>query len=215
MVVAAPQIKAQDLSQYPEPRLAHVWRASLFNVLPINKKDIVMLGNSITHHGLWSELFDSKRVKNRGIAGDKTYDVLRRLDPIVKGQPKKVFILVGINDIALTNIGSPDQVYARYRQIVERFVKESPRTKVYVQSVMPMNETVKNAARHTAKRKEVNELNAKLKAMSQELGVTYIDLFPALADSDGRMRPEYTWDGLHLWGEGYLAWRDALKPYMK
>jgi len=45
-------------------------RASLFEKLPVNKSDIIFLGNSITHFGEWSEIFDNRHIKNRGISGD-------------------------------------------------------------------------------------------------------------------------------------------------
>ncbi|MCP3895963.1 MAG: sialate O-acetylesterase, partial [Bacteroides sp.] len=75
-------------------------RASLFEELPIDSKDIVFLGNSITNGGEWAELLNNKRVKNRGISGDICQGVYDRLDPILKGKPAKIFLLIGINDIS-------------------------------------------------------------------------------------------------------------------
>ena len=34
-------------------------------------------------------------------------------------------------------------------------------------------------------------------------------------DDQGRLRADLTNDGLHLMGQGYLIWRDAIKPYIK
>ena len=61
----------------------------------------------------------------------------------------------------------------------------------------------------------VVEGNAALKAMCERQGVTYIDLYPIFVDSDGNLKAEYTNDGLHLSGEAYLKWRDALLPYIR
>ena len=45
--------------------------------------------------------------------------------------------------------------------------------------------------------------------------MTYIDVWTALADGEGLLDKLYTNDGVHLVGEGYLVWRDVLKPYVK
>ena len=45
--------------------------------------------------------------------------------------------------------------------------------------------------------------------------MTYIDVWSALADGEGLLDKRYTNDGVHLVGEGYLVWRDVLKPYVK
>lgn len=75
-------------------------RATLFEVLPTSKKDIIFLGNSITNGGEWAELLGNPHVKNRGISGDRTDGVLDRLHVITKGKPAKIFLLIGINDLS-------------------------------------------------------------------------------------------------------------------
>jgi len=57
-------------------------------------------------------------VINRGIGGDITFDVLQRLDDVIKRKPSKLFILIGINDIGKD---IPDAVIAdNYRKIITR-----------------------------------------------------------------------------------------------
>lgn len=46
------------------------------------------------------ELFDDLHVKNRGITGDITAGVIHRLDEIANRKPAKVFLLIGVNDLA-------------------------------------------------------------------------------------------------------------------
>ena len=48
-----------------------------------------------------------------------------------------------------------------------------------------------------------------------EKGIVYIDLWTLLADKNGKLRADLTNDGLHLMGEGYIVWRDAVLPYVK
>lgn len=189
-------------------------RRSLFEKLPVTSKDIVFLGNSITDGGEWSELLANPRVKNRGISGDRTGWMLDRLDPIVGGQPRKLFLLIGTNDLAADVPVA--EVVANIRKIVERFQSESPRTKLYVQSVFPVNDSFKKfAAKHGRHDADIVAVNEGLQALCAEKGIVYIDLWTPLADKNGKLRSDLTNDGLHLMGEGYVVWRDAVLPYVK
>ena len=51
--------------------------------------------------------------------------------------------------------------------------------------------------------------------MAARKGITWINLYPLLADADGNLRADLTNDGLHLLGPAYLIWRDAVLPYVK
>lgn len=189
-------------------------RRTLFEVLPVLSSDIVFLGNSITDGCEWAELFNNRHIKNRGISGDRSSWMLDRLDPIVGGQPRKLFLLIGTNDLAA---GTPAaEVVANVRKIVERFQSESPRTKLYVQSVFPVNDSFKKyAAKHGRHDADIVAVNKGLQALCAEKGIVYIDLWTLLADKNGKLRADLTNDGLHLMGEGYIVWRDAVLPYVK
>lgn len=66
------------------------------------------------------------------------------------------------------------------------------------------------------RKKNIPALNAKIKAVAARHGVTYIDVYKSLVTpSTDVMNPEYTNDGLHLLGKGYLKWVEVLKPYLK
>lgn len=189
-------------------------RATLFEVLPTSKSDIIFLGNSITNGGEWAELLRNPHAKNRGISGDTTQGVLDRLSTITKGKPSKIFLLIGTNDLSRGK--SVDEVAKNVEKIVERVKRESPKTKLYVQSVFPVNPKFNKFLGHMNRQKDIAVLNAKIKAIAARHGVTYIDVYKSLViPSTDVMNPEYTNDGLHLLGKGYLKWVDVLKPYLK
>lgn len=189
-------------------------RATLFEVLPTSKSDIIFLGNSITNGGEWAELLRNPHAKNRGISGDTTQGVLDRLSTITKGKPSKIFLLIGTNDLLRGK--SVDEVAKNVEKIVERVKRESPATKLYVQSVFPVNPKFNKFLGHMNRQKDIAALNAKIKAIAAHHGVTYIDVYKSLVTpSTDVMNPEYTNDGLHLLGKGYQKWVDVLKPYLK
>ena len=94
-------------------------KVTLFQLLPDTKHEIIFLGNSITDIGEWAEIWQNKNVKNRGISSDNTFGVLARLDEVVSSKPAKIFIMIGINDIAKD---TPDSVViSNYQKIIWRY----------------------------------------------------------------------------------------------
>ena len=188
-------------------------RASLFEVLPVDSDDILFVGNSITDGGEWCELFQNPNVKNRGISGDTTQGVYDRLDALLKGTPAQIFLLIGINNVPRGE--SADSIAAGIRRIVQRIRQESPATEVLVQSVLPVTPQYGKFDGHTSRWQLVPEINRRVRRLAQEEKVTYIDLFSHFADAEGKMKPEYTNDGLHLKGNGYLLWKEVVQPFLK
>ncbi len=185
-------------------------------MLPIRSSDIVFLGNSITDGCEWSELFNNPKIKNRGISADRTKWLLKRLDPIVKGKPKKLFLMIGINDLAADV--APETIVANIKKLLNRFATESPRTKIYVQSILPVNgvDIKSRFKKHRTQNERVVATNKMLRALCEgRKNTLYVDLFPALADANGRLDKRYTNDGLHLMGAGYVAWKKAIAKYVK
>ena len=188
-------------------------RATLFDELPIGKKDIVMLGNSLTDGCEFNELFNNKHIKNRGIVGDIVQGLIDRVDPIIKGQPKKLFILSGVNDIS--HDVSADSIARAMEKLIVMVKQGSPRTKIYLQSLLPFNNDVREWKLLKGRDHVVVEANVLLEQVARRQGVTWINLYPLFVDDQGRLREDLTNDGLHLMGKGYLIWRDAIKPYIK
>jgi len=203
-------VTVTDSSKYP----AYYWHSKdMFDHLPDTRNEIVFLGNSITDGAEWFELLQNKRCRNRGISGDVTEGILLRLDGVTKLRPSAIFLLIGINDLS-RNI-SVDEITGRYREILQRIQNETPGTKVYVQSVMPVNPATGGNKRLEGKTDLIIELNGRLQTLAKEFSFTYIDLFTPLADSNNLLPRRYSIDGLHLSYEGYRVWADAIKEFVR
>lgn len=179
-----------------------------------DKGAIIFLGNSITAGTDWSELLQVSNVRNRGISGDITFGVLERLDEVISGKPKKIFILIGINDIS-RNI--PDSLILKnYRKIIKRIKTNSPSSKIYFHTLLPVNNTfpVKNQFN---KDQHIQNVNTGLKNIVKEYGIYLIDLYPHFLNAENKLNKKYTEDGLHLNAEGYKLWKAILKKsgYLK
>ncbi len=198
-----------------DPRKAPFWgqRTSLFEALPVDSTDIIMLGNSLTNGGEWHELFNMPNVKNRGISSDIVEGVRLRLGSVVKGQPKKIFLLIGVNDIS--HALESDSIAGAIIALADSIRKETPHTRLYVQSCLPFNLSFGYYKALKNREHQVPEINAILRNAAADHGYTFIDLYSSFAGEDGLLRPELTNDGLHLIAPGYMLWRDLLLPYVK
>ena len=188
-------------------------RATHFADLPVGKKDIIMLGNSLTDGAEWNELFNNRHVKNRGIIGDIVQGLYERMEPILKGQPKKIFILSGVNDVSHGVTG--DSIGRAMEKLIVLIKTRSPRTKIYLQSMLPFNNDVREWKLLKGREQVVVDGNKAMEEVARRQGVTWIDLYPLFVDENGHLKAELTNDGLHLMGPGYLIWRDAIKKYIK
>ncbi len=188
-------------------------RATLFETLPTSQEDIIFLGNSITDGGEWCELLANPNAKNRGISGDITTGVFDRLEIITKGQPAKLFLLIGINDLA-RNI-STDTITNNIHKIVAKVHAESPRTQIFVQSILPVSKHYGLFSGHTSKGAEIKQINANLNKTACSNNYTFIDLYSQFVDSEtGEMNLKYSNDGLHLLGAGYQLWASIIENYL-
>ncbi|EJG02662.1 GDSL-type esterase/lipase family protein [Flavobacterium sp. F52] len=188
-------------------------RRSFFESMPTDKNEIILLGDSITNCANWEEIFPDKKVKNRGISGDITLGVLDRMDEVVGSKPKKVFILIGINDIAQKI--SPEKILENYQNIILKLKNDSPRTRVYIQSILPTNDEFDTFKNHQGKMQMIKEINIELEKLAKENKVEFINLFPYFLDQNGKLSKSYTNDGLHLLGPGYLLWASIIKKYIE
>lgn len=206
-------------SVYPAERIYtdHYYKRFLqFEDEPaIAPKDIVMLGNSLTEGGKdWGARLNKKNIRNRGIVGDEAMGVYDRLHQILPGHPAKLFLLIGINDVS--HDLTADSVVTLITLLVDRIQRESPETKLYLQSLFPINESVCKYKTMIGKTDIVPEINRKLEALATSRKIPFINLFPLFTEKGTNvLRKELTRDGLHLTEEGYEIWGKKLKKYLR
>lgn len=186
----------------------YVQKVSQHKLLPKVKGAFVFVGDSITDGNEWSEMLNCRRCQNRGISSDISAGVLARTVDILAEKPAKILLMIGINDISRS---IPNEtIVANYREFIRRTRKASPRTRIYLQSILPTNNTFRKfVERNDESIKFLNDEMRKLAAGDKF--VEYIDLHSRFLDADGRLDKKYTNDGLHLLGEGYLLWARILK----
>lgn len=175
---------------------------------------IVMLGNSLTEYaGDWNKLLHTGNVLNKGVAGNTATDILNRLEPILRTRPKAIFLMVGINDIC--NGQTASQVFERCQNVIDRIWAESPGTKLYVQSLLPINESFGQWKTLDGKTDEVAIVNRLLRHYCEKNKISYINLFAKFnRHGTNEMRRYLTCDGLHLTSQGYKIWAFEIQKFV-
>jgi lysophospholipase L1-like esterase len=178
-----------------------------YNLLSNHTAEVVFLGDSITFGGIWHEWFPNVDVVNRGIGGDTTQMVLDRFEQVISLKPKKLFIMIGVNDLN-KGLGSEVAV-ANYDVLFNIIDVKLPDTNIYIQSVLPVNDDwnfTDNA--------DIPILNASLKKHAAKRGYTYIDLHSKFSDSNGLLIQDLSSDGIHLLGKGYALWHNEIFDFI-
>ena len=190
-----------------------------FSKYTSTENDIIFLGDSITEGGAWNEYFPGISARNRGIGGDRTYHILNRLDQVALGKPKKIFLSVGINDL----IGKvkDKEILDNYKQIINVVKLKTPETKLYIESILPINKETtkeilekKGTAVVSITNIDIKSMNAQINELCVRAGVQYINCYDQLLDSQGELKKELTSDGLHLNQDGYLVLSKVIGEYV-
>lgn len=165
------------------------------------KNKIVFIGNSITEGCNWNELLGRNDTVNKGISGDSTNEVLKRLDIYLRQKPKCIFIMIGINDICQEI--SMDTIKSNYSKIINNILSNN--VQLFIQSTLYTNIIDRN--------RKVQILNNYLVEQCKLLSIQYIDINGRLSNNN-ILSNKYSNDGLHLNGDGYIIWKEIISPYV-
>lgn len=180
-------------------------RRAALRAAPGRPGDAVFLGDSITAMGHWAELFPGLSTTNQGVNGETISEVATRLDAAID-HPAVVSLLIGTNDLhGLGPSKEPAVIADQLEDLVQRIRQMAPEAPLLLNSVLP---------RSTLFKDRIQQLNQRYADIAAQTGSTWIDLWPATADSDGAIRRELTRDGIHLNAEGYEVWADVLRPHL-
>ncbi len=183
------------------------------------KNATVFFGDSITELCVSEDIYAEYTantgvpVINRGISAECTDEMLKRIETnIVPLSPKNLVMLMGTNDLSYGR--DEEEILSNIRQMLKIIKEKCPQTNVVLQGIYPTDpERDSLYQRFQLRGREntrISAFNQKLAALAAEEGVVFLDVTPILADDNGNLKKEYTYDGLHPSISGYLAVRDAI-----
>ena len=165
--------------------------------------EVAFIGDSLTDHYDVKRFYEGLVTINRGIAGDNTYGLERRLQvSLYDVQPKVVVLLIGSNNLC----GMMDN----YERILISMRENMPNTHIVIQSVPPMDGILRRWNNGI-----IAYNNVEVKALAEKYGCEFVDTFTHLLDHDKNvLRAEYTYDGLHFVDAGYEVITAEIRPVL-
>ena len=148
-------------------------------------------------------------VYNRGLGGWRTDDMLPMLDTLVIDlQPRRLFINIGTNDLSDPAV-TIDDLIERYERILSTIEAGVPGVEIVLMAYYPINYDAADEGMKATLRIRTNErirqANEAVRAIAARRGHRYIDVNAPLTDRQGRLKAEYTIEGMHIYESGYRA----------
>ena len=189
------------------------------------KGQAVFTGSSLMEQFPLNEMLQGEalpyRVYNRGMSGFVAPQLLQVLDVCVyELAPAHVFLNIGTNDMSRPDYRQ-EALLACYRRILEEILSHVPGVKLHLLAYYPVNPDLEGQEGWAAEalryrtNQVLREANQGVEALAREMGAEYLDLNAPLLDSQGRLRAQYTKEGIHLYPAGYQAVLGELLPVLR
>lgn len=178
---------------------------------------LLWIGDSITHgwenagKEIWEARYAPLKALNLGFSGDRTEQVLWRLEhDAVKGiSPKLAIIMIGTNNAGHRKDPAAETA-AGIQEIVSQLRQRLPKTKILLLGIFPRGETPNDELR-----KLNTETNAIIAKLADGKDIVFLDISNKFLDADGKLSKEIMPDMLHPNTKGYEIWSDAIADQVK
>ncbi|WDE99339.1 GDSL-type esterase/lipase family protein [Lentisphaera profundi] len=179
--------------------------------------DFVMIGDSITHNWEseknYAQIFKGTNMLNLGFAGDRTQNVLWRIQhgALDNIEPKLVTLMIGTNHLHNPKKDytpdSSEDIFTGIQEIVKEIRTRLPKAKIIVFSIFP---------RRAPEYERVKSLNQLIPKIVDNQMVSHRDINHIfLADDTKINKALYSRDGLHLSSKGHETWAKELHILLK
>jgi len=207
---AAPPAKRPNTAIKPSPGNVRWFmrnHASNMEKTKQNKFELCLLGDSIT--AMWPGDLQQKYcgkspTANFGIGGDRTENVLWRLDrgELQGTSPKVIVLLIGTNNMGFN---SAEEIAEGVKAVVTKLRTRLPATKILVVGIFPKNGVPLS---------KIAATNAIVAKLDDGTSVRYRDFGAQFVEQDGKIRQGILSDGVHLTKKGYEIWGEAMAPVL-
>ena len=169
----------------------------------LSNVDVDFIGDSLTEGYDVKAYYPQYNVVNRGIGGDTSFGVEKRLKNSAYDVNAKVTtLLIGANNF--------DTVMDNYENILKGFQENIPESKIVLLSETSM---AKDWGRNNQK---AQQNNVKIQELAEKYHYTYVDLYNPLLDPEtNKLRLEYTTDGGHFTPLGYEKITSIITPVLE
>jgi lysophospholipase L1-like esterase len=186
----------------------------LADLKKLEKVDLLMIGDSITHgwegrgKQVWDQYYSKRNAFNIGFSGDRTENVLWRLQHgAAKGiSPKLAVIMIGTNNTGHRQ-DPAEETAAGIKAIIAELQKQHPDTKILLLAIFP-----RGANTDDPLRKLNTAINKVIAGYADDRKVFFLDINSEFLDDDGTLPKSVMPDLLHPHEAGYATWAKAMEP---
>jgi len=190
------------------------WEDRHNRIVALDKSDfkVFFLGDSITQgwimakygHNIWLENFGEESALNLGFSGDRTQNLLWRIEngELDKSNPELVILMIGTNN---AKDDSAEDIAKGVKAILSVIQTKLPKTKIIVHRIFPRGIESHPLRLVTNKASEIFSKN------SNEQSIYYLDINSHFQDESNNVPIDIMYDGLHLTTKGYAIWINAIK----
>ena len=198
-----------------------------FRILNQNAKkgEILFTGSSLMEQFPVNELLMTRGMRqvvyNRGIGGFTTEDMLRNMEEMVFAvKPRKIFINIGTNDIGSQGYRL-EKLMENYGKIISQIRERLPEAEIYMMAYYPVNETDKLPEGEWAKtmfltrtNENISIANKAVEELAGRMGCHFINVNQGLTDEVGKLKKEFTVEGIHMYANGYEVVLENMRPFL-
>lgn len=169
-------------------------------------EDSVFMGDSLTEPLDFYDILNKSSVLAK--KGQSVIDAKVASSKLSDLNPKKVFILYGLNDLDMfPNISDFKK---NYGLLVDSVKKNAPNADIYVQSVMPVQKKVQDKNKNYSDER-ITKFTEAVQEVAKEKDVHFINIKPVVKDKEYLFEP----DGMHFTAKFYSFWLDYIKEYLE
>lgn len=158
----------------------------------------VVMGDSITDGFVEYDVLNASSVVAE--IGVELDELDEQIDRVKELNPQVVFMSYGLNDILVTK-GDSGLFIEEYKAVIEKMKKELPDTKIFINSIFPVQQ---QAAEAEPGYEKLDEYNQALQEMCDKLQIAYVDNSKIVADR------YYEDDGIHFKSAFYQIWAERM-----
>lgn len=182
--------------------------------------DAAFLGDSRTmgisdYSGLNADFFCEngmtiyKLLDENGVTYQKTGEKVNLNQVMQQKQYGKIYMMLGMNEL-----GYRDTYYflEKYREVLKQIREWQPQAVIFLMANLHVSEE-KNNIETEFNNININSKNVAEATLADGINVFYLDSNPVFTDENGFLKEDITFDGVHLYANYYMEWRDFIMEH--